>query len=369
MREHEIEPQGILFDRDRWYLIGRSLDYDETRIWRADKVRTVTVSTMAFKPDRDFDVQRFTGRRWLKAGFERWFEEAPRAISRIRLTPAQAERLREDWLYRNARYEESPTAASSCRCPKAIRAASCRWCAGWAGSRAAVARAVAPPDGRRGGEIRRDLRAAMNRSPRLYIDQPLGEGAEVALSRAQAHYLATVMRLKPGDDLRLFNGRDGEWLAHLSAAGKRGGEARCAEKLAGPRLPPDIDYLFAPIKAARLDFIAQKATEMGARRLRPVITARTVVARIKIDRLKANAIEAAEQCNLVAVPEVLAVEPLGAVLDRWDAARRLVFCDEAGDGAPPLDTLAALTPAAGGARRPGRRLTPKNASAFSACPS
>ncbi len=184
----------------------------------------------------------------------------------------------------------------------------------------------------------------MNRSPRLYIDQPLGEGADVALSRAQTHYLATVMRLKPGDALRLFNGRDGEWLAHLSAAGKRGGEARCGERLAEPRLPPDIDYLFAPIKAARLDFIAQKATEMGARRLRPVITARTVVARIKTDRLKANAIEAAEQCNLVAVPEVLAEERLGAVLDRWDAARRLVFCDEAGDGNSPLDTLAALTP-------------------------
>lgn len=108
VREHEIEPQGILFDRDRWYLIGRSLDYDETRIWRADKVRAVTVSTMAFRPDRDFDVQRFTGRRWLKAGFERWFEEAPRTVSRIRLTPAQAERMREDWLYRNARFDEEP---------------------------------------------------------------------------------------------------------------------------------------------------------------------------------------------------------------------------------------------------------------------
>jgi len=184
----------------------------------------------------------------------------------------------------------------------------------------------------------------MNRSPRLFLDQPLAEGAEVALAREQAHYLAAVMRLKPGDPFRLFNGRDGEWLARLETAGKRGGTAVCAERLVEPRLPPDIDYLFAPVKAARLDFIAQKATEMGARRLRPVITARTVVTRIKVERLRANAIEAAEQCNLVAVPEVLAEEPLAQVLDRWDAARRLVFCDEAAEGASPLATLNALTP-------------------------
>ncbi len=106
VREHEIEPQGILFDRDRWYLVGRSLDYGDTRIWRADKVRKVTASTMGFRPDRDFDIQRFTGRAWLAAAFERWFREEPREVSRIRLTPALAKRLREDWLYRHARYEE-----------------------------------------------------------------------------------------------------------------------------------------------------------------------------------------------------------------------------------------------------------------------
>jgi len=106
VREHEIEPQGILFDRDRWYLIGRSLEFGDSRIWRADKVRTVTVTTMGFKPDRDFDIQRFTGRAWLAAAFERWFTESPREVSRIRLTPALAERLRDDWLYRHARYEE-----------------------------------------------------------------------------------------------------------------------------------------------------------------------------------------------------------------------------------------------------------------------
>lgn len=107
VREHEVEPQGILYDRDRWYLIGRSLDYGDARIWRADKVRKVTSSTIAFRPDRDFDVSRYTGRAWLAAAFERWFEEE-RWVTRIRLTPALAERLKQDWFYRHARFEAEP---------------------------------------------------------------------------------------------------------------------------------------------------------------------------------------------------------------------------------------------------------------------
>ncbi len=166
----------------------------------------------------------------------------------------------------------------------------------------------------------------------------------MTLGRDQAHYVQAVMRLKAGDALRLFNGRDGEWLATISSTGKRSVEAVCGERLADAVPPPDIDYLFAPLKAARLDFIAQKATEMGARRLRPVITARTIVPRIKPERLRANAIEAAEQCNLVWVPEVLPEEPLERVLDNWDIGRRLVFCDEAGDGKAPLDVLKAMAP-------------------------
>ena len=118
----------------------------------------------------------------------------------------------------------------------------------------------------------------------------------------------------------------------------------CGEKLAAAAAPPDIDYLFAPLKAARLDYVAQKATEMGARRLRPVITARTIVSRLKIERLQANAVEAAEQCNLVWVPEVLAEEPLARILDHWDAGRRLIFCDDAGAGASPLGVLKAMAP-------------------------
>ncbi len=182
------------------------------------------------------------------------------------------------------------------------------------------------------------------RIPRLYVDQPLETGADVSLGRDQAHYVHGVMRLKAGDPLRLFNGRDGEWLVTIASAGKRGAAVVCAEQLAPAVAPPDIDYLFAPLKAARLDYVAQKATEMGARRLRPVITARTIVSRLKIERLQANAIEAAEQCNLVWVPEVLAEEPLQRILDHWDAGRRLIFCDEASAGASPLAVLKAVAP-------------------------
>jgi predicted DNA-binding transcriptional regulator YafY len=104
LREHEIEPQGILFDRDRWYLIGRSLDYGDERIWRADKVHEIKVTSFAFRPDRDFDVRRYLGRAWLAAAFERWFSEDERSVSRIRVTAELAETLKRDWFYRHARY-------------------------------------------------------------------------------------------------------------------------------------------------------------------------------------------------------------------------------------------------------------------------
>ncbi|MGE0212462.1 MAG: helix-turn-helix transcriptional regulator [Parvibaculaceae bacterium] len=106
VREHEVEPQGILFDRDRWYLIGRSLEYGDERLWRADKAHTVTVSGLAFRPDREFTVQRYTGRAWLAAGMARWLEEDRRSVSRIRLTPALAGQLKRDWFYRQARFTE-----------------------------------------------------------------------------------------------------------------------------------------------------------------------------------------------------------------------------------------------------------------------
>ena len=108
VREHEIEPQGILFDRDRWYLIGRSLDYGEERIWRADKVQSIKLTGFAFRPDRQFDIRRYLGRSWLAAAFERWFVEDERAVTRIRITPSLAEMLKRDWLYQKARFAPAP---------------------------------------------------------------------------------------------------------------------------------------------------------------------------------------------------------------------------------------------------------------------
>jgi 16S rRNA (uracil1498-N3)-methyltransferase len=186
--------------------------------------------------------------------------------------------------------------------------------------------------------------ANLSRIPRLYVDAPLAAGTSVALSRQQAHYVANVMRLKAGDALRLFNGRDGEYLCTIETAGKRDGAVTCTEQTAGHRQPPDLDYLFAPLKHARLDYMAQKATEMGARRLRPVFTERTVAGRVNLERLKANTIEAAEQCNMVTVPEVLPPEPLDAILAQWVPSRRLIVCDETAPIADPLAVLKALPP-------------------------
>ena len=180
------------------------------------------------------------------------------------------------------------------------------------------------------------------RIPRLYVEAPLASGASLSLSREQAHYVANVMRLKQGASLRLFNGRDGEWLCTIAAAGKRDCSVICHDRTAEVRQPPDLDYLFAPLKHARLDYMAQKATEMGVRRLRPVFTERTVAQRVNLDRLKANAIEAAEQCNLVTVPDVLRPETLDSILRQWDPRRRLIFCDETAAIADPIAALNGL---------------------------
>ena len=184
--------------------------------------------------------------------------------------------------------------------------------------------------------------ASLARIPRLYVEAPLAGGESLALSREQTHYVANVMRLKAGDALRLFNGRDGEWLCTIQALAKRGCTVACRDRIAAFRPAPDIDYLFAPIKHARLDYMAEKATEMGVRRLRPVFTERTVATRVNLERLRANAIEAAEQCNLLSVPEVLAPVSFADMLGSWDPKRRLVFCDEAAAIADPLASLRAV---------------------------
>ena len=168
---------------------------------------------------------------------------------------------------------------------------------------------------------------------RLYVDHPLGPGQSVVLSRDQAHYLFSVMRLGVGDTLALFNGRDGEFSASVAKAGKRDG-ILAVETLTRPlQMPPDLWLLFAPIKKARTDFIVEKAAEMGAARIIPVQTDHTNSERIRQDRLQAHAVEAAEQCGGTYVPEVTDLQKLSAVLKAWPEDRQLVFCDEAAVGA------------------------------------
>ncbi len=169
---------------------------------------------------------------------------------------------------------------------------------------------------------------------RLYVDAPLGQGQTVPLNRDQAHYLFGVMRLSVGGAVLLFNGRCGEWRAEISQAGKRGGELTCVAQTAPLRMPPDVWLLFAPIKKARTDFIVEKAAEMGAARIVPVMTEFTNAGRVQRDRLQAHAVEAAEQCGGTYVPQVTEAQKLGRLLDQWDPARRILFCDEALAGDP-----------------------------------
>jgi len=169
---------------------------------------------------------------------------------------------------------------------------------------------------------------------RLYLEEPLGEGQSVSLTREQAHYLFGVMRLAPGDGLAVFDGVSGEYAATVKEAGKRGGVLHIAERTAPLALPPDLWLLFAPIKKERTDFIVEKAAEMGVRRVLPVATEFTNAGRVNRARLQAHAVEAAEQCGGTFVPEVGELRPLGRVLDDWPRERRLMFCDEALAGGP-----------------------------------
>ena len=174
---------------------------------------------------------------------------------------------------------------------------------------------------------------------RLFVTSRLEPGAVVALSKDQAHYLGNVLRLKRGDNLLLFNGKDGEWWAELSAIGRKEAEARLDHQTRPQEEGPDLHYLFAPLKRARLDYMVQKATELGASALRPVITRHTVADRVKPGRLLANAIEAAEQCGILRVPAILEPEKLTKLLDAWDEARLLIFADEVAPHASPIEAL------------------------------
>lgn len=170
-------------------------------------------------------------------------------------------------------------------------------------------------------------------TPRLFIDRPLSEGMALVLDGPQANYLANVMRLKPGDPARLFDDRTGEWLGEVTDAGKRSIALRLTTKLREREAVPDLWLLFAPIKKGPIDWLVEKATELGAARLQPVITHRTIVERTNVERLRAHMIEAAEQCDRTALPELAEPLKLAALLKGWDNARMLIFADEGG-GAP-----------------------------------
>ena len=164
---------------------------------------------------------------------------------------------------------------------------------------------------------------------RLYVDHPLGAGQTVTLSREQAHYLFGVMRLSVGAPVLLFNGAAGEWRAEVREAGKRAGVLECVAQSAPQLDPPDLWLCFAPIKKARTDFIVEKAAEMGARRIVPVLTEFTNSERVRVDRLQAHAVEAAEQCGGTFVPDVAEPLKLTSMLDTWPEDRSLMFCNEA----------------------------------------
>jgi 16S rRNA (uracil1498-N3)-methyltransferase len=172
------------------------------------------------------------------------------------------------------------------------------------------------------------------RSPRLFVDVPLAAAQEAALAPEQAHYLRQVMRLADGAEVLAFNGRDGEWLAGLVAQGKRGAALRPVKQIRSQPETFGPTYAFAPLKQARLDYMVQKAVEMGASRLSPVLTQFTQVNRMNMDRMRANAIEAAEQCGILALPAF--DEPLA--FPKWLASlppeSKIVFCDEDAEKSP-----------------------------------
>jgi 16S rRNA (uracil1498-N3)-methyltransferase len=188
------------------------------------------------------------------------------------------------------------------------------------------------------------MRPCQFHAPRLFIETPLASGVLHVCSPEQANYLLHVLRLREGDEILAFNGCDGEWRARLVDVAKRRCTLAFVEEARPQQAGPDVVYLFAPLKHARLDYMVQKATEMGVARLQPVLTRRTVAARVNVERMRANVIEAAEQCGILRVPGVGEPQRLEALLDDWDPARRMIVCDEFAEVASPLEALSRLAP-------------------------
>lgn len=178
--------------------------------------------------------------------------------------------------------------------------------------------------------------------PRLYIDTDLSAGADITLDKAQAHYLGTVLRKSAGGSLRIFNGRDGEWRAEITAIDKKRAALTVAEQLRPHHKCPDIWLCFSPVRKHRNAFIFEKGTELGIARFQPVITARTQFPKMKLDKGKAQIIEAAEQTERLDIPQVRAGVMLADLLSGWDKKRLLIFADEAGDAPRAAELLAGL---------------------------
>ncbi|MES0039194.1 16S rRNA (uracil(1498)-N(3))-methyltransferase [Mesorhizobium sp. M0046] len=177
---------------------------------------------------------------------------------------------------------------------------------------------------------------------RLFVPDELGPDTEFDIGPQQSHYLSHVLRLGEGAGILVFNGRDGEWSAAIAAKSKKALRLKVME-LQRPQPPlPDLVYCFAPLKQGRLDYLVQKAVEMGAGILQPVITQHTQVAKPGIERLRANVVEAAEQCGILAVPELREAEKFERLLSNWDRERRLIFCDEDASTNNPLPALQAV---------------------------
>ncbi len=183
--------------------------------------------------------------------------------------------------------------------------------------------------------------------PRLLVDDDLGSTLSVGLNPDQAHYLRDVLRREVGDEVILFNGRDGEWRGSIVDLGKKSGMVRCESQIREQTAEKGPWLLFAPIKRTQTDLIVQKATELGVSRLLPVITARTQSERVNLDRLRKIAIEAAEQCERLTVPAIAEPVKLSAALDEWKSSRRLWVCAEAGPAVPLAEALQKESPEAG----------------------
>jgi 16S rRNA (uracil1498-N3)-methyltransferase len=175
-------------------------------------------------------------------------------------------------------------------------------------------------------------------APRLFVDAALREGERIALERNQSNYLGNVLRLSAGENILVFNGRDGEWQAQIEGRKRPDSLSILAQTRPQDRLP-DIAYVFAPLKHARLDYMVQKAVEMGASALQPVLTRHTQVSRVNVERMRANVIEAAEQCSILSLAAVAEPVALDRFLDKRETSRLLVFCDEAADIGNPIEAL------------------------------